>query len=68
MKTVLRLVHTYFMGTPVTRGLTLSGVALCLLALLAVTYLPQTAHVKCPIAARRSGDCKLAFPPSRYAR
>ena len=45
MKTVLRLVYTYFMGTPVTRGLTLSGVALCLLALLAVTYLPQTAHV-----------------------
>jgi hypothetical protein len=45
MSTVLRLVGTYFMGTPVTRGLTLGGLALCLASVLSVTYLPQTVHV-----------------------
>jgi hypothetical protein len=45
MKTVLRLVFTYFTGTAVTRALTIAGLALFLLSVLPVTYLPQTAHV-----------------------
>lgn len=56
MRTVLRLVYTYFMGTPVTRALTILGVVTCLLSLLAVTYLPQSYHV---LAFAMSGQ--LAF-------
>jgi hypothetical protein len=42
MSTVLRLVYTYFMGTPITRGLTIGGIVLCVASVLSVTYLPQT--------------------------
>jgi hypothetical protein len=45
MKAVLRLVYTYFMGTPVTRGLTILGLVLSLLTVLPITYLPQTTRV-----------------------
>lgn len=45
MSTVLRLVYTYFMGTPITRGLTIAGLVLCAASLLSVTYLPQTYHM-----------------------
>jgi hypothetical protein len=36
MKTVLRLVYTYFMGTPVTRGLTILGMVLSVLSVLPI--------------------------------
>jgi hypothetical protein len=45
MKTVLRLVYTYFMGTPVTRGLTILGMVLSVLSVLPIAYLPQSARV-----------------------
>jgi hypothetical protein len=45
MSTVLRLVRTYFTGTPVTRGLTIAGILLFGASVLSVTYLPQTYHM-----------------------
>jgi hypothetical protein len=45
MSTVLRLVYTFFAGTPITRGLTIAGLVLFGASLLTVTYLPQTAYL-----------------------
>lgn len=45
MRAITRLVHGYFAGTSLTRALTLGGLALSVLALLVVTYLPQTEHM-----------------------
>ena len=45
MSTVLRLVFTFFTGTPITRGLTIAGLVLFGASILTVTYLPQTAHM-----------------------
>jgi hypothetical protein len=45
MSTVLRLVFTFFTGTPITRGLTIAGIALFGASILTVTYLPQTAYM-----------------------
>ena len=41
MKVVARLVRTYFFGTPLTRALTLGGLASCVVALLSATYLEK---------------------------
>lgn len=56
MSTVPRLVYAYFMGTPVTRGLTIAGIVLCLASVLSVTYLPQTYHM---LAFALSGQLAL---------
>ncbi len=45
MSTVLRLVFTFFTGTPITRGLTIGGLVLFGASILSVTYLPQTAYL-----------------------
>ena len=45
MSAVLRLVRTYFMGTAITRGLTIAGLVSCVASVLTVTYLPQTFHM-----------------------
>jgi len=45
MKAVARLVCSYFTGTPLTRALTLGGLALNVMSLLVVTYLPQAEHM-----------------------
>jgi hypothetical protein len=45
MSTVLRLVFTFFTGTPITRGLTIAGLVLFGASLLTVTYLAQSAHM-----------------------
>jgi hypothetical protein len=45
MRGVARLVYTYFMGAPISRALTLVGLALCVLSVLVVTYLPQSEHM-----------------------
>jgi hypothetical protein len=45
MSTVLRLVFTFFTGTPITRGLTIGGLLLFGASILSVTYLPQTAYL-----------------------
>ena len=45
MSAVLRLVRTYFMGSAITRGLTIAGLVSCVASVLTVTYLPQTFHM-----------------------
>jgi hypothetical protein len=45
MSTVLRLVFTFFTGTPITRALTIAGLVLFGASILTVTYLPQTAYM-----------------------
>lgn len=45
MRAVARLVYDYFFGTPLTRALTCGGLALCVVSVLVVTYLPQTEHM-----------------------
>ncbi len=45
MKAVFRLVYLYFMATPMTRVLTIGGLASCLVSLYVVTYLPQSEHM-----------------------
>jgi hypothetical protein len=45
MRTVLRLVFTFFTGTPIARALTIAGLALFGASILTVTYLPQTAYM-----------------------
>ncbi len=45
MRALARLVYEYFFGTPLTRALTLGGLALNVMSVLVVTYLPQTEHM-----------------------
>ncbi|HET9865185.1 MAG TPA: hypothetical protein VFP37_17220, partial [Steroidobacteraceae bacterium] len=45
MRTVARLVYSYFTGTRITCALTIAGIILCVVAQLSVTYLPQTMHM-----------------------
>ena len=56
MITVLRLVYTYFTGTPLTRALTIAGLILCVMSYASVTYLPQTAHM---LAFAQTGQLAL---------
>src|SRR5688572_26308093 len=45
MKTIARLVYSFFMSTPLTRALSIGGLALCAISLLVLTSLPQSEHM-----------------------
>ena len=45
MKAIARLVYSFFMSTPLTRALSIGGLALCAISLLVLTSLPQSEHM-----------------------
>lgn len=45
MKAIARLVYSYYMSTPLTRALSIGGLALCAISLLVLTSLPQSEHM-----------------------
>jgi hypothetical protein len=51
MSTVARLVYSYFMCTPMTRALTLGGLALYVFSLYVLSSWPQSEHMAAFAAA-----------------